>query len=88
MKMMWCWRCQKDVPVLDEQEHDYIRSLYPRGRRSRTTRSLMPLSKWWTRFERVRWFRPLRETYRRMTGVDIGDRRYGICKHLLAPTEN
>lgn len=28
MKMMWCWRCAEDVPMLDETEYAGIASLY------------------------------------------------------------
>jgi hypothetical protein len=26
MKMLWCWRCQKDMPMLDEAEYQTVAS--------------------------------------------------------------
>ncbi len=28
MKIMWCWRCERDVPMLDDDEFRAIYALY------------------------------------------------------------
>ncbi|ACT03636.1 hypothetical protein [Paenibacillus sp. JDR-2] len=28
MKMMWCWRCRQEVPMLDEKEYRRINKIY------------------------------------------------------------
>lgn len=30
MKPLWCWRCQMDVPMLDEDEYARVAALYSR----------------------------------------------------------
>lgn len=32
MRVQWCWRCKKDVPMLDEDEHARLWSAYQRSR--------------------------------------------------------
>ena len=31
MKMMYCWRCQMEIPMLDEGEYQVIADLYSQG---------------------------------------------------------
>lgn len=31
MKVMWCWRCKMEVPMLDEKEFEIIDNLYSQG---------------------------------------------------------
>ncbi len=28
MKMMWCWRCKQEVPMLDEEEYSKVDEIY------------------------------------------------------------
>ncbi len=68
MKIMWCWRCKCEVPMLDETEYAEVYHLYGEGMSS-------------TKEFRERWniplleantevrFRPLRDTYERLTGM-------------------
>ena len=32
MKMIWCWRCRVEVPMLDEEEFDHVFSLKQNGK--------------------------------------------------------
>jgi hypothetical protein len=69
MKVMWCWRCKMDVPMLDEEEYAVVSDLLRRGmsalKEFRQEHNL-PLDDSPTR----ECFRPVREAYRRMTGMD------------------
>lgn len=31
MKKLWCWRCQMDIPMLDEDEYQKAHLLYGKG---------------------------------------------------------
>jgi hypothetical protein len=31
MRMQWCWRCKKEVPMLDDDEHARVWSAYQRS---------------------------------------------------------
>ena len=31
MKMLWCWRCKTEVPMLDDDEFDRVSSLFNTG---------------------------------------------------------
>lgn len=31
MKVMWCWRCKMDMPMLDEEEFAIVEKLYSKG---------------------------------------------------------
>jgi hypothetical protein len=55
MKVLWCWRCQMDVPMLDEEEFECVSQLYSEGMRAKG----LALS------ER---FQPVLKEYERLTG--------------------
>jgi hypothetical protein len=57
MKTMFCWRCQRDMPMLDEEEFREIDALHYQGSR----RPGLPVE------ER---FRPLLQRYLEMTGFE------------------
>jgi len=70
MKVLWCWRCKQEVPMLDEDEYHAIYSLYgecfrraqKQAREQRTT----PKEERLTLHEL---FAPVRKAYERMTGM-------------------
>ena len=66
---MFCWRCQTDVPMLDEDEYKVIRGLYvqcaDRMKEYRQKHGL-PLNS----LSREEHFRPLLEKYLEMTGFE------------------
>ncbi len=35
MKMLWCWRCKAEMPMLDEREFQQVTSLRGKGMRLR-----------------------------------------------------
>jgi len=67
MKMLWCWRCKCEMPMLDESEYAEIFTLYGQGMRA-------------TKEFRIKWnlpldqarpeerMRPLLTRYEQMTG--------------------
>ncbi|RYG60746.1 hypothetical protein EON80_24465 [bacterium] len=55
MKTMFCWRCQMEIPMLDEAEYAVVYQLYRQGFHSQSGRLA----------ER---FRPLVEKYNELTG--------------------
>jgi hypothetical protein len=68
MKVMWCWRCKMDVPMLDEEEFAIVGKLYSEGMSATQEFRLkhnLPLSECSIE-ER---FRPVRDAYERMTGI-------------------
>lgn len=68
MKMMWCWRCKQEMPMLDEEEYKKISDLYYHCIRSvknyrkenDTTLAESPVDKL---------FEPVRIEYENMTGM-------------------
>jgi hypothetical protein len=40
MKMLWCWRCKKDMPMLDDDEFERVSRLFNMGKDIRS-RELM-----------------------------------------------
>jgi hypothetical protein len=63
MQVLWCWRCQQDMPMLDEDEFVIVSDLYaecfrtsPRSGESKSMDA---------RFEQVR------TAYERLTGLRI-----------------
>jgi hypothetical protein len=50
MKMLWCWRCKTDVPMLDDDEYRQVISL--RGKGSQESFALMLAE-----YERITGFR-------------------------------
>lgn len=69
MRVMWCWRCQMDIPMLDEEEFARISSLLSDGFRAtkefRETHGL-PLQG----LDMSARFAPALAEYRRITGFD------------------
>src|SRR5579859_3901675 len=67
MKIMWCWRCRQDVPMLDEDEyaiiHRVIQECFARARQwhgMTLDEGRLPLDEL---------FEPVRAGYARMTGM-------------------
>ena len=68
MKVLWCWRCKLELPMLDEEEFSVVKKLYSEGMMASKdfrTKHNLTLGKC-TVDER---FRPMREAYERMTGM-------------------
>jgi hypothetical protein len=67
MKMLWCWRCKCEMPMLDETEYAEILRLYGEG--ARATKEFR--EKWGLPLDGVRpndRMRPLLIRYEQMTG--------------------
>ena len=68
MKIMWCWRCKKEMPMLDEEEykgisdiyHQCIRSVKKYRQETGATLSESPLDKL---------YEPVRIEYEKITGM-------------------
>lgn len=58
MKIMYCWRCKQDVPMLDDDEYEEIYKLYGECFYNRDKSKTID--------ER---FQPVSDEYERMTGV-------------------
>jgi hypothetical protein len=68
MKILWCWRCRMELPMLDEEEFAIIAKLYLGGIggvKEVRTRNDASLSETF----RTDLFRPMREAYFQMTGI-------------------
>lgn len=68
MKVLWCWRCKMEVPMLDEDEFAVVDELFSGA--FRTTEEFLlkhNLSLGECSIDEL--FRPAREAYERMTGV-------------------
>ena len=64
MERLWCWRCEREVGLLDDDEYATIESIYYACmRRAKTQRSPE-----WDREEVRAYFVPARRTYAEMTG--------------------
>lgn len=69
MRIMWCWRCKMDLPMLDEGEYAEIQELYSQGFRTAKefrARFNLPLDGVLSMKER---FLPVIEAYERITGM-------------------
>jgi hypothetical protein len=82
MKMMYCWRCKIDVPMLDEEEFAIVDRLYSQGMqaikefREQHGVSLNEVS--------VRdFFHSVREAYKQMTGMDESNEN-AILHHRIS----
>jgi hypothetical protein len=68
MKLIWCWRCKIQVPMLDEKEFAIVSNLYSQGMEAtkefRQARGV-PLSE--VPFGDI--FRPVRAAYEKLTGM-------------------
>ncbi len=61
MKPLWCWRCKREVPMLDEEEYWRVFMLFNKGIGN----------------ARERLYGPLSREYERITGVTMQyDREY------------
>lgn len=40
MKILWCWRCGMEVPMLDEEEYAIVHKLYGEGIKSKDAGSI------------------------------------------------
>ena len=58
MRLLWCWRCQMDIPMLDEDEFAEIADLYARPHSEAASSSRDPTSLW----------EPMLDRYEEMTG--------------------
>lgn len=56
MKILWCWRCRMEVPMLDEEEFKKARELYSLG---------------FKELKRPDRFKPLRDYYNGLAGFDL-----------------
>lgn len=68
MKVLWCWRCKMDLPMLDEDEYEEVRTLY--GQCMKATKEFrekhnVPLDA----VDSKALFKPVCDAYERMTGV-------------------
>jgi hypothetical protein len=54
MKMLWCWRCKTEVPMLDDDEFKRVSALLNTGSEGST---------------RERMFGPVLNEYERITGI-------------------
>ncbi len=71
MKTLWCWRCQQDVPMLDEPEFEVVERLYRDALRPGPTGSID---------ER---FAPVTAAYERLTGF-VNCHHNAVLHHRLS----
>jgi hypothetical protein len=67
-KMLWCWRCRQEMPMLDEQEYTEAFRLYGecmKGAKEFRQQWNVPLAS----ASIDEHFRPIREWYEQLTGV-------------------
>lgn len=82
MKVLWCWRCKMDVPMLDDEEAVIVHRLYAecmraiKDHRERTGASLSD-----TPIDDL--FKPLRDEYARMTGM-VDCHQNAIMHHQIS----
>jgi hypothetical protein len=82
MQMLWCWRCERDVPMLDETEFAEIWALYKDGlKNTRQFRRRHGVSLQDALNEGL--FRPALECYERLTGRKETDPN-AVLHHRLA----
>ncbi len=81
MRVMWCWRCKQDVPMLNEDEYHAIYKLYgecfPRNGEKRD----VPVGE--TRPSIDKLFEPVRKEYERMAGM-VGCHHNAIMHHRIS----
>ena len=80
MKIMHCWRCGMDVPMLDEQEFAVIEALYFRALRSINDRAHDHPADGDFMLEQ---YRPVLETHHQMTGWDKPIDPHSILHHRI-----
>jgi len=94
VKVMWCWRCNMEVPMLDEAEFAVVEKLYSEGITNRkefclkhnVSFSKCPINEF---------FAPVQDAYERMTGMKESNHNaimhhrislYGVfCEHCGKP---
>jgi len=67
MKVLWCWRCKMDLPMLDEDEYEEVRELYSqcmKATKEFREKHGLPLSK----IDMKERFKPVCDAYERLTG--------------------
>ncbi|RYZ40310.1 MAG: hypothetical protein EOO71_16645 [Myxococcaceae bacterium] len=72
MKVLWCWRCQQDLPMLDEAEFAEVARLYSGG--FRTTPGQQSINGG---------FAPVTLAYERMTGY-VGCHHNAVMHHRIS----
>jgi len=68
VRMLWCWRCKCEMPMLDEEEYSQIAPLYTESMKA--TKEFR--KRWNIPFEGIsisERFRPVRDEYERLTGM-------------------
>jgi hypothetical protein len=80
MKLLWCWRCKMEVPMLDEEEYAKAHELYGAAMRGNMGE-----------VGRLVRFKPLLDYYKDVTGWDESEPN-AILHHSIAlygpPCEN
>jgi hypothetical protein len=87
---MWCWRCQMEIPMLDEQEYEAViylwRNAIPMAKEFKQKQN-PPIEK--LSFDEI--FRPMREKYKEITGFEETN-HIAIMHHRISmygePCEN
>lgn len=73
MKMLWCWRCKTEVPMLDDDEYRQVMTLLPVGKAGGSLHTMFtPML---AEYERIT---GLRETNPKMPCSTIGCRSMGL----------
>ncbi len=81
MRMLWCWHCKANIPMLDEDEFASVSHLYREAlEATKSDRELhrMPLAGTPT----VELFRRVREQYAELTGMEL--HQNAILHHRLS----
>lgn len=83
MKVMYCWRCGEDVPMLDEDEFAVVEAHYSRAVRSiKATARLQDPA---IRAEFIKeQYRPVFDAFRRITGQDHTTDPSDLMHHRIA----
>ena len=82
MRVLWCWRCKAEVPMLDEGEFASVRGLYAEAIRA-TKAFRQAEGTFLSETPADDFFRPVRERYEELTGVRGCDQN-AIAHHRLA----
>jgi hypothetical protein len=80
MKVMWCWRCKQDMPMLDEEEYHAIYALFGECFHRARERPITPNGERLTLHEL---FEPVRKEYERMTEM-IDCHHNAILHHRIS----
>jgi hypothetical protein len=83
MKMMYCWRCRMDVPMLDDEEFAIIDRLFAQA--VRAIKESYHLNSPATNREFISdQYRPMLEAYRRLTGQEYSGRPEVLMHHRIS----